>query len=129
MRGYRELDLGPVDSYGNPYGGNLLVASQLELILPLPEKWQGKTRASIFVDVGNVFDTGEVSYRDRLGSPMSFDFDVDELRASAGVAVQWLAPLGFFRFSYAYPLNAFNGNDRYFGDRVERFQFSMGNAF
>jgi outer membrane protein insertion porin family len=129
VRGYRELDLGPVDSYGNPYGGNLLVASQLELILPLPEKWQGKTRASIFVDVGNVFDTGEVSYRDRLGSPMSFDFDVDELRASAGVAVQWLAPLGFFRFSYAYPLNAFNGNDRYFGDRVERFQFSMGNAF
>ena len=129
VRGYHEMDLGPTDSYGNPYGGNLLVASQLELILPLPEKWQSKTRASFFVDVGNVFDTGEVNYRDRLGSPMSFDFDVDELRASAGVAVQWLAPLGFFRFSYAYPLNAFNGNDRYFGDRLERFQFSMGNAF
>ena len=129
VRGFKESYLGPRDSAFRPYGGNVLVASQLELILPLPEKWRAKTRASIFVDVGNVFDTGEVSYRDKLGSPMSFDFDVDELRASAGIAVQWLAPLGFFRFSYAYPLNAFDGNDRYFGDRLERFQFSMGNAF
>ena len=45
------------------------------------------------------------------------------------VGVQWLAPLGLFRFSYAYPLNEFKGNDRYYGDQIERFQFSIGQAF
>ena len=39
VRGFRESYLGPRDSFGNPYGGNVLVASQLELILPLPDKW------------------------------------------------------------------------------------------
>ena len=129
VRGYRESDLGPVDSYGNPYGGNLLVASQVELILPIPAKWRGKTRASLFFDVGNVFDTGEVDFVDKLGAPMDYGFDASELKTSAGVSVQWLAPMGFFRFSYAYPLNAFEGNDRFYRDRVERFQFSIGNAF
>jgi outer membrane protein insertion porin family len=43
--------------------------------------------------------------------------------------VQWLAPLGLFRFSYAYPLNEYTGNDRYYGDELERFQFSIGQAF
>ncbi len=129
VRGYRESDLGPVDSFGNPYGGNMLVASQLELILPIPVKWRSKTRASLFFDVGNVFDTGEVDFVDKLGSPVTYEFKASELRSSAGISVQWLAPMGFFRFSYAYPLNNFEGNDRYYRDRIERFQFSIGNAF
>ena len=53
----------------------------------------------------------------------------DELKTSVGIAVQWLAPLGLFRFSYALPLNEFKGNDRFYGDRIERFQFSIGQAF
>jgi outer membrane protein insertion porin family len=51
------------------------------------------------------------------------------LRSSVGIGVQWLAPLGLFRFSYAYPLNPYSGNDRYYGDELERFQFSIGQAF
>jgi outer membrane protein insertion porin family len=129
VRGYKESYLGPRDSFGNPYGGNVLVASQLELILPLPEKWASQARASLFYDVGNVFNTGEVSFTDRLGSPIEYKPEFDDLRTSVGIGVQWLAPLGLFRFSYAYPLNAYKGNDRYFGDEVERFQFSIGQAF
>jgi len=129
VRGFRESYLGPRDSFGNPYGGNVLVASQLELILPLPDKWAGQTRASIFYDVGNVFNTGEVNFTDKLGSPLEYKPDFDELRASVGIGVQWLAPMGLFRFSYAYPLNDYRGNERYFGDEVERFQFSIGQAF
>lgn len=129
IRGYKESFLGPRDSFGNPYGGNVLVASQLELIIPLPEKFSSQARASFFYDVGNVFNTGEVSFTDKLGSPVSYEPDFDELKTSVGVAVQWLAPLGLFRFSYATPLNEFKGNDRYHGDRVERFQFSIGQAF
>ncbi len=129
VRGFRESYLGPRDSFGNPYGGNILVASQLELILPLPAKWSSQARATLFYDIGNVFNNGEVQFTDKLGTPVSYKFDADELRQSVGVGVQWLAPLGLFRFSYAYPLNAYDGNDRFFGDQIERFQFSIGQAF
>jgi outer membrane protein insertion porin family len=129
VRGYKESYLGPRDSFGNPYGGNVLVASQVELILPIPEKWRGKTRASLFYDIGNVFNTGEVEFTDKLGSPVTYEPEFDELRTSVGVSVEWLAPLGFFRFSYAYPLNNYEGNDRFYGDEIERFQFSIGQAF
>jgi len=129
VRGFKESYLGPRDSFGNPYGGNVLVASQVELIIPLPEKWSSQARASLFYDIGNVFNTGEVDFTDKLGAPVYYKPDVDELRASVGIGVQWLAPLGLFRFSYAYPLNEYRGNDRFFGDEVERFQFSIGQAF
>ncbi len=129
VRGFRESWLGPRDSFGNPYGGNVLVASQLELILPLPDKWGNQARASLFYDVGNVFNTGEVEFTDRLGSPVEYKPDFDELRSSVGIGVQWLAPLGLFRFSYAFPLNEYEGNDRFYGDELERFQFSIGQAF
>jgi len=129
VRGFKESFLGPRDSFGNPYGGNVLVASQVELIIPLPEKWSSQARASIFYDIGNVFNTGEVDFTDKLGAPIEYKPDIDELRASIGIGVQWLAPLGLFRFSYAYPLNEYRGNDRYYGDEVERFQFSIGQAF
>ena len=129
VRGYRESFLGPRDSFGNPYGGNVLVASQLELILPLPAKWSSQARASLFYDVGNVFNTGEVDFTDKLGAPVEYKPDFDELRASAGIGVQWLSPMGLFRFSYAYPLNEFTGSDRNYRDELERFQFSIGQAF
>ena len=129
IRGYKESYLGPRDSFGNPYGGNVLVASQVELIIPIPEKFRSQARASFFYDIGNIFNTGEVQFTDKLGSPVSYEPEFDELRTSVGVAVQWLAPLGFFRFSYAYPLNNYEGNDRFYGDEVERFQFSIGQAF
>jgi outer membrane protein insertion porin family len=129
VRGFRESWLGPRDSFGNPYGGNVLVASQLELIIPLPDKWASQARAAVFYDVGNVFNTGEVGFTDKLGSPIEYKPEFDELRSSAGIGVEWLAPMGLFRFSYAYPLNNYAGNDRYFGDEVERFQFSIGQAF
>ncbi|MEM1261860.1 MAG: outer membrane protein assembly factor BamA [Pseudomonadota bacterium] len=129
IRGFRESRLGPRDSFGNAYGGNLLVAAQAELIIPTPEKWRRSARFSLFYDIGNVFNTGEVAFTDRLGDPISFDFDEDNLKQSVGIAAEWLAPLGLFRFSYAFPLNNFGGNTRLFGDDVERFQFSIGNAF
>ena len=129
VRGFKESYLGPRDSFGRPYGGNVLVASQLELILPLPDKWASQARASLFYDIGNVFNTGEVAFTDKLGSPIEYRPDLKELRASVGIGIQWLAPLGLFRFSYAYPLNQYVGNDRYYGDELERFQFSIGQAF
>ena len=101
----------------------------MELIIPIPEKFSSQARASLFYDIGNVFNTGEVEFYDRLGSTVEYKPDFNELRTSVGIAVEWLAPLGLFRFSYAYPLNEYKGNDRYYGDEIERFQFSIGQAF
>lgn len=129
IRGYRESFMGPRDSFGNPYGGNALVVGQAELIFPLPPKFARQVRASLFFDIGNVFNTGEVNFTDKLGSPVTYKPEFDQLKTSYGIAVQWLAPLGMFRFSYALPLNDFQGNDRFFGDETERFQFSIGQAF
>jgi len=129
VRGFKESYLGPKDNFGNPYGGNMMVANQFELIVPTPAKISGSTRIALFYDIGNVFSTGGVSFYDKLGDPMDYDFKYDRLKRSVGLGVEWLAPLGLLRFSYAVPLNADVATDRYYGDDVERFQFSIGQAF
>lgn len=130
VRGYRDARLGPKDSFGNPYGGNLKVTSQVELLLPMPEKWRNTARFSAFFDIGNVFSTGHVDFVGRDGvTPVEYEFAFDKLRYSTGLAVQWMAPLGVFRFSYALPLNDEKGDQVHYGDETEGFQFSIGQAF
>ena len=150
VRGYQESRLGPKDQYGNPYGGNMNVLFRSELIIPMPAKIASSARVSLFVDVGNVFyegkkaptfyappagySLGEVTQAD-LNDPEilpkeSYSFSFGALKESVGVAVQWLAPLGLFRFSLAVPLNAQREIDGVtWGDETERFQFSVGQAF
>jgi outer membrane protein insertion porin family len=129
VRGFRESTLGPKDSLSNPYGGNMLVANQLEVIIPTPAKISGSTRVAFFFDSGNVFSTGGVKFYDKLGRPIDYGFNYDSLKRSVGIGVEWLAPLGLLRFSYAVPLNEDVATDRYYGDQIERFQFSIGQAF
>ena len=90
----------------------------------------------MFYDIGNVFSNQDVQFfgppDDVTGirQPVEYHFSYDELRHSTGVAVQWLAPLGVFRFSYAMPLNDKRGDtETRWGDEVEGFQFSIGQAF
>ena len=131
VRGYRESRLGPKDNYGNPYGGNMMVMGRAELILPMPEKWQSSARVSLFYDIGNVFSTNTNTkfYGVDGVTPVTYGFKYANLRRSTGLAVQWLAPLGIFRFSYALPLNASEGNNVLYKDEKEQFQFSVGQAF
>jgi len=129
VRGFKEHRLGPRDNFGNPYGGNLLLTAQFEVILPLPEDWASRARFSLFFDVGNVFSTGELDFFDRAGNPVDYDFDAGNLKQSVGLAAQWLAPLGLFRFSYALPLNNDPVTGVLWGDETERFQFTIGGAF
>ena len=130
VRGYKESRLGPQDDYGRPFGGNLKVAARAEVLIPLPQKFQTSARLSWFYDMGNVFSTGNrYLFLGPSGNPVRYDFEYDKLKHSTGLAVQWLAPLGVFRFSYAVPLNAYKGNALLYPDEVERFQFSVGQAF
>ena len=129
VRGFKEYRLGPKDRFGNAYGGNMLVTGQVELILPLPERFRQSARLAAFFDVGNVFSTSDLQFFDRQGDPLSYDFETSKLKRSVGIGAEWLAPLGLLRFSFAAPLNAEPESDRFWGDEVERFQFSLGGAF
>lgn len=131
VRGFTESRLGPKDGFGNPYGGNMKVIGRAELLVPVPEKWRASTRISLFFDVGNIFSQGAgVDFVGQDGvTPVDYEFDYNELKRSTGIAVQWLAPLGVFRFSYGIPLNEFKGDGIRYPDEVEKFQFTIGSAF
>ncbi len=130
VRGYRENRLGPQDSLGNPYGGNLFVSSQFELMMPLPKKWRRHTRIGFFYDVGNVFSTENIGFLDDDGQSLDYGFDLSELRQSAGIAAQFRLPLGLLRLSYGVPLNADHNNpNRFLRDDIERFQIAIGVDF
>ena len=127
VRGYKEGRLGPFDTLNNPFGGNLALASQFELLLPIPEQFAGKSRLSLFFDAGNVFSTDDTQYFEFNNQgeivQADYDFSIDDLRYSVGAAVEWLSPMGVFKFSYGIPLNE---DER---DELEEFQFSVGSAF
>ena len=138
VRGFRESRLGPKDNFGRPYGGNIKTVAQTELLLPIPEKWRNSARFSLFYDIGNIFSNQNIVFNapDLDGDPatipgvIDYGFKYSELKQAVGVAVQWLAPLGVFRFSYAMPLNDNRGDtETRWGDEVEGFQFSIGQAF
>ena len=139
VRGFKESRLGPKDSFGRPYGGNIKTVAQTEILLPMPEKWRNSARFSLFYDIGNVFSDQNINFvgpqlYDAEGNPLPrepvrYNFSYDDLKQSAGIAVQWLAPLGVFRFSYAIPMNKVRGTATTYGDETEGFQFSIGQAF
>ena len=131
VRGFTESRLGPKDGFGNPYGGNMKVIGRTELLFPVPAKWRASTRISAFFDIGNVFSQGAgVEFVGLDGvTPVDYEFDYNELKQSVGLSVQWLAPMGIFRFSYGVPLNEFKGDGVRYADEVERFQFTIGSAF
>ena len=133
VRGFRESRLGPADQFGNPYGGNMRITSQNELIFPMPAKWRSSARVSAFFDMGGVYETGnKITFFGPDGvTPESYRLtEWSDIRRSVGVAVQWLAPLGLFRFSLGVPLNAQHGDGiTKWGDQTEVFQFSIGQAF
>ncbi len=119
VRGFRANYLGPIDSNGYPFGGNTRVINSLDLYLPVPEKFQGSMRYSLFADAGGVFYHGN----SHLFSGQDIAFDVDNFRASAGISVEWLSPLGLIGLSYGTPLREFDGDD------VERLQFNVSQGF
>lgn len=113
-------------------GGNAMILGGVELIVPTPfvdEEFDNSVRTSLFLDVGNVWDT-EFDYEglrdlDVVNNNISIaDYsDWTRYRASAGVSVQWLSPMGPMVFSFSRALQ-----DR-IGDEVDFFSFNIGQTF
>lgn len=115
IRGFEDNTLGPVGfgslnpDFRQPLGGSLKTVGTLEMIFPTLFDTD-QTRISAFLDFGNVFANTSA-------------FDVDEFRASVGVALQWQAPVGPIILNLSTPIK--RGDD----DEVERLQFSFGTQF
>jgi outer membrane protein insertion porin family len=111
VRGFEQGTLGPRDVTGASIGGAKKVTLNAELITPFPGAGADRTlRLFGFVDVGNVF--GE-----------SQKFALADLRASAGIGLSWLSPIGPLRIAFAQPIR------KEPGDRIQRLQFQIGTSF
>jgi outer membrane protein insertion porin family len=95
----------------------------------VPERVGRNVRVALFADAGQAWYVGDTRFYDREGFRTLYRFDLDDVRVSTGLAVEWLAPLGLFRFSFGVPLRFQRETDRRYGDEIERFQFSIGSAF
>ena len=118
---------------GRSLGGNAMVLGGIELIVPTPfvdVDFDNSVRTSFFVDVGNVWDT-EFDY-DRYKTLEINSFNDDGLidysdptlyRASGGLSVQWLSPMGPMVFSFSKVIQEREGDDSKF------FTFNIGQTF
>ena len=114
IRGFEDNTLGPwataeLSNWRQPLGGALKTTGSFEAIFPTLFDTD-KTRLSAFIDFGNVYRSAN-------------DFEFREFRGSAGVSLQWQAPVGPIVLNFSYPFMS----DR--DDRTERLQFSFGSQF
>ncbi len=103
--------LGPVDVTGTYIGGTKRFNANIELYVPVPGSGNDKSlRLFGFTDIGNVWGESE-----KITS--------SSLRASAGIGLSWVSPVGPLRLSWGVPIRS-KANDR-----IEKFQFQIGAAF
>lgn len=111
VRGFDQGTLGPRDLIGSSLGGTKKITLNAEFITPFPGAGNDRTlRLFAFVDAGNVFGENE-------------DVRASDLRASTGLGLSWISPMGPLRLAYAHPIR------KQAGDRIEELQFQIGTSF
>ena len=115
VRGFEQGSLGPretqSDGTSTAIGGAKKITLNAELITPFPGAGNDRTlRMYGFVDAGNVFAE-------------SASYSAAELRASVGVGISWISPVGPLRLSVARPIRKEET------DRIQAVQFQIGTSF
>lgn len=111
VRGFEQSTLGPRDVTGSFVGGPKKITLNGELIAPFPGTGNDRTlRMFAFTDIGTVFGANE-------------KVSLGQLRASVGLGVSWISPMGPLRFAIANPVRKFAG------DRIQKLQFQIGSSF
>jgi len=81
---------------------------QLNLELSFPLVSEAGINGVLFFDTGNVYEN---------------EYDLSDLRRSAGLGVRWLSPIAPIRLEYGWIL------DRREGERRGGWEFSLGGSF
>ena len=140
VRGFKDSTLGPrstpssgkngttADPDQDPlaFGGNVQITGGAEILFPMPfVKDQRSLRTSLFMDVGNVFDTNCSGTTTTLsGDKISCTkIDFQNMAASLGLGVTWVTALGPLSFSLAMPVKKPEYSE------TQIFQFSLGQTF
>lgn len=113
VRGFENSTLGPKSNDTVPVylGGSKKLVLNAEFVTPFPGAGNDKTlRLFGFTDAGRAFGDAE-------------KISLSELRASAGIGLSWISPLGPLRFSYAIPIR------KQTDDKIQRLQFQIGTSF
>jgi outer membrane protein insertion porin family len=112
VRGFEQGSLGPRDtSTDSAIGGAKKITLNAELITPFPGAGNDRTlRMFGFVDAGNVFKE-------------TTSYSLADLRASAGVGISWISPVGPLRLGIARALR------KEATDRIQTVQFQIGTSF
>lgn len=117
VRGFEQSTLGPSEPTSSSnaslifLGGPKKLVFNAELLMPFPGAGNDRTlRLFGFTDIGRAFGENE-------------KISADELRASAGIGLSWISPLGPLRFSYALPIR------KQTNDKIQRLQFQIGTSF
>jgi outer membrane protein insertion porin family len=117
VRGFEQSTLGPsrVTSGTNSalvyLGGPKKIVLNAEFMVPFPGAGNDKTlRLFGFTDMGRAFGEDE---------KLSFS----DLRASAGIGLSWISPMGPLRLSFATPIR------QQTGDKIQKLQFQIGTSF
>lgn len=112
VRGYEPNSIGPRDINGAQLGGDKRVLANTELLFPMPGYGKEKSvRLSAFVDGGIIY-----------GAATEIP-GTDGPRYSTGFALTWISPVGPLKMSYAWPIAEQPG------DKLQRFQFTLGQIF
>ena len=113
IRGYYIGSIGPKDTDGSSLGGTTWAMMSNNLLFPMPGVKDDKSvRLSVFYDIGTLFG----------GAPFALTPE-QMVRASYGVGLVWISPMGPIQLSYAIPM--FNQPN----DNIQSFQFTLGSMF
>ena len=112
VRGFEQGSLGPQDASGVALGGQRKFNVNAELLSPFPGTGNDRTlRMYAFVDLGAV------------AGPDAVNQNANSVRASVGVGVSWISPVGPLRLAFAKPIRSFDG------DKIQNMQFQIGTNF
>lgn len=92
-------------------GGPKRLTFNAEVLSPFPGGGSDRTlRWFGFLDAGGIYGPND-------------NIQVDDLRASVGIGISWISPVGPLRLAFAKPIKQFDG------DKIQSLAFNIGTSF